>query len=106
MENVGPHELLYNSVLKSDIDIQNYLFTNVVLSGGTIMLTGIANRMKSELDYLVPSAMKVMVIAPPERMYSVWIGGSILSSLSTFGCGFQNTSIMNVVLVSCIENVF
>merc|ERR1711972_1060499 len=25
-----------------------------------------------------------MGIAPPERKYSVWIGGSILSSLSTF----------------------
>merc|ERR1712173_485788 len=24
------------------------------------------------------------VVAPPERKYSVWIGGSILSSLSTF----------------------
>ena len=26
----------------------------------------------------------VKIIAPPERMYSVWIGGSILSSLKTF----------------------
>jgi actin-related protein len=28
--------------------------------------------------------MKIKIIAPPERKYSVWIGGSILSSLSTF----------------------
>jgi len=28
--------------------------------------------------------MKIKVVAPPERKYSVWIGGSILSSLSTF----------------------
>lgn len=27
---------------------------------------------------------QVRVIAPPERKYSVWIGGSILASLSTF----------------------
>ena len=26
----------------------------------------------------------VQVVAPPERKYSVWIGGSILASLSTF----------------------
>merc|ERR1712183_1064859 len=26
----------------------------------------------------------IKIIAPPERKYSVWIGGSILSSLSTF----------------------
>merc|ERR1712217_973799 len=31
-----------------------------------------------------PSTMKIKVVAPPERKYSVWIGGSILSSLSTF----------------------
>jgi actin-related protein len=29
--------------------------------------------------------MKVKVLAPPERKYSVWMGGSILSGLSTFG---------------------
>ena len=33
---------------------------------------------------LAPSTMKIKVVAPPERKYSVWIGGSILSSLNTF----------------------
>ncbi len=33
---------------------------------------------------LAPAGVKVKVIAPPERKYSVWIGGSILASLSTF----------------------
>ncbi len=28
--------------------------------------------------------MRIMIIAPPERKYSAWIGGSILASLSTF----------------------
>ena len=28
--------------------------------------------------------MTVKIVAPPERKYSVWIGGSILASLSTF----------------------
>ena len=27
---------------------------------------------------------RLQIIAPPERKYSVWIGGSILASLSTF----------------------
>ena len=43
-----------------------------------------ADRLKKELDDLVPAAMKTKIIAPPERKYSVWIGGSILGSLSTF----------------------
>merc|ERR1712154_107134 len=33
---------------------------------------------------LAPSTIKIKIIAPPERKYSVWIGGSILASLSTF----------------------
>ncbi|KAB5534892.1 hypothetical protein DKX38_017978 [Salix brachista] len=33
---------------------------------------------------LAPSSIKIEVVAPPERKYSVWIGGSTLASLSTF----------------------
>lgn len=53
-------------------------------SVSTFLITGIADRMKKELDAIVPSSMKTKVIAPPERKYSVWIGGSILGSLSSF----------------------
>ena len=55
-----------------------------MLSGGTTMYAGIADRLSKELTALAPASMKVKIIAPPERKYSVWIGGSILSSLSTF----------------------
>merc|ERR1712083_987166 len=54
------------------------------MSGGTTMYTGIADRMQKEITALAPSTIKIMGIAPPERKYSVWIGGSILASLSTF----------------------
>src|ERR1700677_3839345 len=48
------------------------------------MYPGIADRMQKESAPLAPSTMKIKIIAPPERKYSVWIGGSILASLSTF----------------------
>ncbi|OAX34528.1 actin-domain-containing protein [Rhizopogon vinicolor AM-OR11-026] len=48
------------------------------------MFPGIADRMQKELTSFSPSSMKVKIVAPPERKYSVWIGGSILASLSTF----------------------
>uniref|UniRef100_A0A2K5Y7N4 Actin, cytoplasmic 1 n=1 Tax=Mandrillus leucophaeus TaxID=9568 RepID=A0A2K5Y7N4_MANLE len=57
---------------------------NTVLSGGTTMYPGIADRMQKEITTLAPSTMKIKIIAPPERRYSVWMGGSILASLSTF----------------------
>ncbi|CAF3658036.1 unnamed protein product [Rotaria socialis] len=48
------------------------------------VMVGIADRMQKEITSLAPSTMKIKIIAPPERKYSVWIGGSILASLSTF----------------------
>jgi actin-related protein len=39
--------------------------------------------MKKEMDAIAPNSMKTRIIAAPERKYSVWIGGSILGSLST-----------------------
>jgi actin-related protein len=84
MEAAGIHETCFNSIGKCDIDIRKDLYGNVVLSGGTTMFEGIAERMTKELTTLAPASMKIKVVAPPERKYSVWIGGSILSSLSTF----------------------
>jgi actin beta/gamma 1 len=84
LESAGIHETTYNSIFKCDLDIRRDLYGNVVLSGGTTMFAGIADRMQKELTSLSPSSMKVKIVAPPERKYSVWIGGSILASLSTF----------------------
>jgi actin-related protein len=83
-EQDGIHKLTYDSIQKCDIDIRKDLYTNVVLSGGTTMFVGIDKRLEKELTQLAPASVKVKIVAPPERKYSVWIGGSILSSLSTF----------------------
>lgn len=48
------------------------------------MYQGIDARLEAELSKLVAQTMKVKVIAQKERKYSVWIGGSVLASLSTF----------------------
>jgi len=83
-EAEGIHKLTFDSIMKCDVDIRRDLYGNVVMSGGSTMFKGIAERMQKELTALAPSSMTVKIIAPPERKYSVWIGGSILSSLSTF----------------------
>jgi actin-related protein len=51
---------------------------------GTTMYSGIADRIEKDVKNMAPSTMSVKVIASLERKYAVWIGGSILSSLSTF----------------------
>mmetsp|Transcript_17140 Transcript_17140/g.52082 ORF Transcript_17140/g.52082 Transcript_17140/m.52082 type:complete len:378 (-) Transcript_17140:373-1506(-) len=83
-EASGIHDCTFQTIMKCDVDIRKDLYCNIVLSGGTTMFPGIGERMTKELTALAPSTMKIKVVAPPERKYSVWIGGSILSSLSTF----------------------
>jgi len=83
-ESWGIHEAMYNSIMKCVIDIRKDLYGNIVLSEGTTKFPGNADRLQKELVNLAPSTMKLKIIAPPERKYSVWIGGSILSSLETF----------------------
>ena len=80
----GIHKTTYNSIMECDMDVCKDLYANTVLSGGSTMFPGIADRMQKEITALVPPIMKIKVIAPPGRKYSVWIGGSILASLSTF----------------------
>ncbi|KAJ6514705.1 actin 2 [Mycena vulgaris] len=78
LEAAGIHETTFNSVMKCDLDIRRDLYANDVLSGGSTMFPGIADRMQKELVAMAPSSIKVRIVAPPERKYSVWIGGSIL----------------------------
>jgi actin beta/gamma 1 len=82
VESPGIHETIYNSIMSCEIDLRKDLYGNVVLSGGTTMLDGISERMHKELTKLAPPTMRIKIIAPPERKYYVWIGGSILASLS------------------------
>lgn len=85
LEVPGYHEMVYKSINKCDIDVRRDLFSNIVLSGGTTMFKGLPERLSKEVSNLVSStSVKPKVVAPPERKYSVWIGGSILSSLTTF----------------------
>jgi len=83
-EGAGVHDTLFQTIMKCDVDIRKDLYANIVMSGGSTMFDGIADRLTKEMVALAPSTMKVKVVAPPERKYSVWIGGSILASLSTF----------------------
>ncbi|CAL9771689.1 unnamed protein product [Musa acuminata subsp. burmannicoides] len=97
MEAAGIHETTYNSIIKCDVDIRKDLYRNIVLNGGSTMFPGIAVRMRKEIEALAPSNTKIKVVAPPERNYSVWMGGSILASL----CTFQQMSITKEEYEEC-----
>lgn len=77
-------DVICKSVNQCDIDLRRDLLGNIVLSGGTTMLAGLKERLTKEIKEQIPESVDVKIIAPPERMFAVWIGGSILSSLKTF----------------------
>ncbi|XP_019880498.1 uncharacterized protein LOC109608495 [Aethina tumida] len=84
LEVDGIQTTLYNSIMKCDVDIRKDLYANILLSGGSTLFNGITERLHQEITSLVAEDIKIKIVAPPERKYSVWIGGSILASLSTF----------------------
>jgi len=85
-EGNGFGQTCYDSIQKCDIDIRKDLYNCIVLSGGNTMFNGLPERLTKEIKALVPESIKeeVKVIASPERKFAVWIGGSILSNISTF----------------------
>jgi len=84
MEAMGVDQLVLSTISKCDIDLRRDLYNNVVLSGGSTMFNGFADRLNHSLVEQTPTSIKIKVVDPKERKYSVWIGGSILGSLDTF----------------------
>merc|ERR1711962_1189040 len=64
MEASGIHETVYNSIMKCDVDIRKDLYANTVMSGGTTMYPGIADRMQKEITALAPSTSTTSAAHP------------------------------------------
>ena len=76
----------FDSIKKCEIDVRKDLYNCIVLCGGNSMFNGLPERLTKEIKMLAPESMKeeVKVISSPERKFAAWIGGSILSTISTF----------------------
>lgn len=83
-EYPGIHQMVVDSINRSDMDLRANLFRNIVLSGGSTLFKGFGDRILRELQKLAVKDTQIKIFAPPERKYSTWIGGSILAGLSTF----------------------
>ncbi|OMJ92923.1 hypothetical protein SteCoe_4266 [Stentor coeruleus] len=79
----GAGEAMFQAITNCDDDIRREFCQNIMVSGGNTLFQGIGDRLIREIrKRIVGVADKV--IAPAERNYSVWIGGSMISSLSSF----------------------
>ena len=80
----GIDKAIFDTITSCDSDLMRDLYRNIIISGGTTMLPGFAERIEKELGRLAPVTARIRVIAPPQRRYAAWIGGSILGGLPTF----------------------
>ena len=83
-EEAGVADVLVTSVMKSDLDLRAKLYSQIVLAGGSTLLPGFGDRMLFEMRARSPSHTRIRISAPPERIHSAYVGGSILASLATF----------------------
>ena len=104
MEFAGIHETIYNSIMRCDLYERRNMCSNIVLSGGSTMFPGFADRMQKEITTLAPPTTKIKIIAPPDRKYSVWIESTVSGSvplswlpcLPSKRCGFPSRSTMSL----------
>ena len=75
-EVLGLHKMTYETITTCDVDIRKDLCKNIILSGGTTMYTGLADRLKSELTALAPPGAEMKVIASAEVNCSTNPGSS------------------------------
>jgi centractin len=98
-EDPGVQQMVVDAVQRADLDLRRSLYGNIVLSGGATLTKGFGERLLGEVQRLAMRDMKLKISAPPERIYSTWIGGSILAGLSTFRkVWFHSFSFLNFVL--------
>ncbi|KAI1870671.1 uncharacterized protein JN550_004817 [Neoarthrinium moseri] len=79
-------ELIRACLNNVDVDLRPNLLGNIVVTGGSSLLTGFNDRLNSELSAMYPG-MRIKLHAAgltTERRFGAWIGGSILASLGTF----------------------
>ena len=55
-----------------------------MIVGGNTLFPNIAERLSSNINKLGGNSIDFKIIAPAERQFAPWIGGSILSCLSPF----------------------
>jgi centractin len=83
-EELGAADILVNAIMKSDLDLRPKLFSQIVLAGGSTLTPGFGDRLLYEVRARSPAHTRIRISAPPERLHSTYVGGSILASLATF----------------------
>ena len=75
--------MVIDSINKCDNEIKNDIKENICLTGGTTLLKNFPEKLKNEISDS-SEGINFNLSAEQERLFSTWIGGSIVSSLDNF----------------------
>ena len=88
IESPSLSESIVDCTMDCDIDIRSQLLNQIFLTGGGSMFPQLEVRLKTEIEKKLNkrgmSNIDVHIIAPNERVFSSWVGGSILAMLPEF----------------------
>lgn len=107
-EAQGIHRVAFDAIQETPRDTRREMFANILLAGGTTLCPGFAERLQKEIDQLLADnsllTVKAKVIATPERKFSTWIGGGILTTWSTFDqCWITNDEYYELGAAGCVD---
>jgi len=80
----GISMMAHECLAKSEGDIRKELYTNIILTGGNTLLSGFVKRFERDLITKGHKAKTIPIPSFPASRETVWMGGSILSSLGSF----------------------
>ncbi|XP_041458450.1 uncharacterized protein LOC121410429 isoform X2 [Lytechinus variegatus] len=83
-DHPGLHTLVYNAIQACNIEQRKTMAKSIYLCGGTTLLPGIAERLRTELTKMLPKSTLVKVHAAPERYHAAYNGANVLAPLSAF----------------------
>jgi len=80
-EYPGLPEILADSINKTNVDMKKQLYNSILLSGGSMKMKGMKERMHKEIKKLSPKNVKVRLYTPTNPDNCAWIGANIISSM-------------------------
>lgn len=84
-EGEGVVGLILGSIKEASLDIRKTLYENIVISGGSTLFPNFEKRVERDLKAaLQGTSVRPIIVAPPDRQNSVWLGGACFASLDTF----------------------
>ena len=92
---------------KMEVDKRKDMYGNIVLCGGSSMFKGIVERLEKEVKGVAGGDGEfVKIVAGEDRMWSAWIGGSILCEMSSFDTWITSEQYYDVGVDGIVEKYY